>query len=115
MAENEMEAGFRPMTGVADVVVVGATVVVGDVSIWFSPGIEAESFCMPRPLDELPPVVDEPGAATPDSADRPDDVDVVGLEKAPANDDDVVVVVVEVFAGATVLDVVEFRVVDSLV
>ena len=110
-----MEAGFRPMTGVADVVV-GATVVVGDVSIWFSPGMEAESFCMPRPPDELPPALDEPGAATPDSADRPDDVDVVGLEKAPANDDDVVVVVVEVFAGVSaVLDVIEFKAVESLV
>jgi hypothetical protein len=114
MAENEIEAGLRPMTGVEDVVV-GATVVVGDVSIWFSPGMEAESFCMPRPPDELPPVPDEPGAATPDSADRPDAVDVVGLERVPAAESDVVVVVVELFAGATVLDVVEFRAVESLV
>jgi hypothetical protein len=74
---------------------------------------------MPRPLDELPPLLDELGAASPVIGDRLDDVDVAGLEKAPANDDDVVVVVVEVFAGATVLDVVEFvvefRAAESLV
>ena len=112
-----MEAGFLPITGVEDVVV--ALVVVVGVSNWFRPGMEAESFCIPRPPDELPPVPDEPGAATPAIGERLDDVDVVGLEKAPANDDDVVVVVAEVFAGATVLDVVEvvveFRVMESLV
>jgi hypothetical protein len=112
MAEKETEAGFRVITGVE--VVVGATVGVAGVKSWVSPGIAVDSFFIPRPLLELDPLLDEPGAATPDSVDRPDDVDVVGLERAPANDNDVVVVVVEPPAGATVLDVVEFRAVESL-
>jgi hypothetical protein len=58
---------------------------------------------------------DPPGAATADSPDRPDDGAVVGLERAPAAEIDVVVVVVvvEVFAGATVLVDVDFTDVES--
>ena len=113
MAENEIVAGLRAMTGVA--VVEGATVVVVvGVSIWFSPGIAVDSFCTPRPVDELPPWLDELGAATPDREEKLDDVDVVGLENALPSDSDVVVVVVDVF-GVTALDVVEFRTVESLV
>ena len=109
-----MDAGFRAITGVEDVVGEMAVVVVG-VSSWIRPGMAVDSCCIPRPLlGAFPPVVDERPAATPDSADRPDDVDVVGLERAPANESDVVEVV-EVFAGAVVLDVVVFRVVESLV
>jgi hypothetical protein len=110
MAENDMEAGLRPMTGVdAEVETVGEI----GVSSWLSPGILLDSFCIPRPPVEFPPLLDEPGAATPDSADRPDDEDCVGLDKAPTAESDVVVVVVEVFAGATVLVVVEFTDVES--
>jgi hypothetical protein len=110
MAENDMEAGLRPMTGVdVEVETVGEV----GVSSWLSPGILLDSFCIPRPPVELPPLLDEPGAATPDSADRPDDEDCVGLDKAPTAESDVVVVVVEVFAGATVLVVVEFTDVES--
>jgi hypothetical protein len=110
MAENDMEAGLRPMTGVEDVVV--ETVGEVGVSNWVRPGILFDSFCIPRPPVELPPLLDEPEAATPDSADRPDDEDCVGLDKAPTAESDVVVVV-EVFAGATVLVVVEFSDVES--
>ena len=104
MAENDIAAGLRAMTGVA--LVEGATVVVVvGVSIWFSPGIAVDSFCTPRPLDEPPPWLDELGAATPEREEKLDDVDVVGLENAPPSETDEVVVVVDVFAGA-VLDVV---------
>jgi hypothetical protein len=114
MAENDIAAGLRAMTGVA--LVDGATVVVVvgvGVSIWLSPGIAVDSFCIPRPLDELPPWLDELGAATPDREEKLDDVDVVGLENALPTDSDVVVVVVDVFAGA-VPTVVEFTTVESL-
>jgi hypothetical protein len=111
MAENDMEAGLRAITGVEEVVV--ETVVSVGVKSWLRPGILLDSFCTPRPVVELPPLLDEPGAATPDSADRPDDEDCVGLDKAPTAENDVVVVVVEVFAGATVLVVVEFEDVAS--
>jgi hypothetical protein len=111
MAENEMETGLRSMMGVEDVVVEA----VGEVGVssWVRPGILLDSFCIPRPPAELPPLLDEPGAATPDSADRPDDEDCVGLDKAPTAESDVVVVVVEVFAGVTVLVVAEFTDVES--
>ena len=100
------------MTGVA--VVDGATVVVVvGVSIWLSPGIAVDSFSTPRPLDLLPPWLDELGAASPDRDEKLDDVDVVGLENAPPSETDEVVVVVEVFAGA-VLVVVEFTTAESL-
>jgi hypothetical protein len=100
------------MTGVA--VVEGATVIVViGVSIWLSPGIDEDSFSTPRPLDLLPPWLDELGAATPDRDEKLDDVDVVGLENAPPSESDVVVVVVDVF-GITVSDV-DFSTVESLV
>jgi hypothetical protein len=110
MAENDMEAGLRPMTGV-DVEVE----TVGDVGVssWVRPGILLDSLCIPLPPVELPPLLDEPGAATPESADRPDDEDCVGLKRVPTAESDVVVVVVEVFAGATVLVVGEFTDVES--
>jgi hypothetical protein len=111
MAENDMEAGLRAITGVEDVVV--ETVVSVGVKSWVRPGILLDSFCIPRPPVEFPPLLDEPGAATPESADRPDDEDCVGLDKAPTAESDVVVVVVEVIAGATVLVVVEFTDVAS--
>lgn len=96
---------MRPIVGVEAVVVV----VVG-VSSWVSPGIAVESVFIPRPLVELPPELLEPDAATPDSGTAPEDVPDVGLESAPANDNEVAgaVVVVDVLAGATVLEVVEF-------
>ena len=112
MAENDIAAGLRPMTGVA--VVDGATVVVVvGVSIWLSPGIAVDSFSTPRPLDLLPPWLDELGAATPDRDEKLDDVDVVGLENALPSDSDVVVVVVDDFAGAVPV-VVDFTPVESL-
>jgi hypothetical protein len=62
--------------------------------------------------------LDEPGAATPERGVEPDIVEEVGLERAPATEEDAVgvVVVMDDFAGATVLGVVaEFRTVVSLV
>jgi hypothetical protein len=109
---KEKLVALRPMVGVG----AAAAVVVVGVSIWLSPGMESESFCMPRPVDELPPVLDELGAANPDRDEKLDDVDVVGLDRLPASDSDVVVVVVlelDVFAGA-VLVVVELTAVESL-
>ena len=73
-----------------------------------SPGIALDSVFIPRPVDELPPPeLDELGAATADS--EPEAVPDVGLESAPASDSDVVgaVVLVEVFAGATAVELVE--------
>jgi hypothetical protein len=66
-----------------------------------------DSVFIPRPVDELlPPELDELGAATADSEPAVPDV---GLESAPASDSDVVgaVVLVEVFAGATAVELVE--------
>jgi hypothetical protein len=102
------------MTGVEDVVGATAVVVVG-VSIWVSPGIAVDSFCIPRPVDEPPPWLDELGAAIPDRDEKLDDLEVVGLENAAPSESEVVVVVVvvDVFAGA-VLVVVEFTTVESL-
>jgi hypothetical protein len=64
-------------------------------------------------VDELPPWLDELGAATPDRDEKLDDVDIVGLENALPSDSDVVVVVVDVFAGAVPV-VVVFKPVESL-
>ena len=72
-----------------------------------------DSFCMPRPLVEVPPE-EELGAATADSGVGLDNVDEVGLETGPARESDVVVVVVEVGAGATVLVVAGAMDVESL-
>ena len=109
-----MDAGFRPMTGVN-----GAedeTVDVVGVSSWVNPGIAEDNFFIPRPLVEVPPELDEPGTATPARDDVPDNVEEVGLDIAPASEKDVVdvVVVIDDFAGATVLDVVGLRAVASL-
>jgi len=57
--------------------------------------------------------LDEPGTATPERGDEPDIVEDVGLETAPATERDVVVVI-DGFAGAPVVDVAEFRAVVSL-
>ena len=114
MAENETDAGFRAITGVS-----GAeddTVDVVGVSSSLNPGIAADNFFIPRPLEEFPPALDEPGTATPDRDDGPDSVEEAGLDRAPASEPDVVgvVVVIDDFAGATVLDVAELRGVASL-
>ena len=108
-----MDAGFRPMTGVN-----GAedeTVDVVGVSSWVNPGIAADNFFIPRPSMEFPPALDEPGTATPDRDEGPDNVEEVGLDRAPASERDVVgvVVVIDDFAGAMVLDVAELRAVAS--
>jgi hypothetical protein len=113
MAENEMDAGFRPMTGVN-----GAedeTVDVVGVSSWVNPGIAADNFFIPRPLVESP-TADEPDTATPARDDVPDNVEEVGLDRAPASEKDVVdvVVVIDDFTGAMVLDVVGLSAVASL-
>ncbi len=112
MAENEMDAGFRAITGVT-----GAedeTVDVVGVNSWVNPGIAEDNFFIPRPSVEFPPALDEPGTASPDNG--PDNVEEAGLDRAPANEKDVVgvVVVIDDFAGATVLDVAELRAVASL-
>ena len=111
MAENEIEAGLRPMTGA-----VGVTVVVVGANTWVNPGMAVDNFCTPRPLLEDAPVEeeDELAAARPEMLDE---VDEVGLDSVPTNDRDVVgtvAVVMEVFAGVMVLDVVEFWDVESL-
>ena len=113
MAENEMDAGFRPMTGVN-----GAedeTVDVVGVCSWGNPGIAADNFFIPRPLVESL-TADEPDTATPARDDVPDNVEEVGLDRAPASEKDVVdvVVVIDDFTGAMVLDVVGLRAVASL-
>jgi hypothetical protein len=114
VAENEMEAGLRAITGANGAE--GETVAVGVVRSWVNPGIVADRFFIPRPLLEPPPPLEEPGAATPDRDEKPDDVGVIGLESAPATATDVVdvVVVIDDFVGATVLDAAEFRTVASL-
>jgi hypothetical protein len=110
IAENEIEAGFRAMLGVE-----GGTAAVGGDSSWARPGIAADNVFIPRPLAELPPLLVEPGAATPATGDVLDKVDEVGLERAPASESDVVgvVTVLDAFAGTTVLDPVEFNDVAS--
>ena len=106
---KEKLVALRLMVGVGDVV--GVMVDVVGVRSWVSPGIAVERFCMPRPLVGAPPPdVDEPAAAMPDSADE-GDTDVVGLERAPASENELVVV--EVLVGV-MLDVVPVRVVELL-
>jgi hypothetical protein len=110
MAENDMEAGLPAMTGVdVEVETVGEV----GVSIWLSPGITVDSFSTPRPLEEFTPLLDELGAASPDSADGLDDVDDGVFETAPTTESDVVVVVVAVFVGAAVLVAVKLSEVES--
>ena len=114
MAENEMDAGFRAITWVTGAE--GDTVDVVGVSSSVNPGIAADNFFIPRPLVEFPPAFDEPGTATFDRDDGPDSGEEAGLERAPASETDVVgvVVVIDDFAGATVLEVAELWVVASL-
>ena len=90
-------------------------VVVG-VSNWVRPGMAVERVFIPRPPFEFPPALDDPGAATPAMGDGLDDVDEVGLERAPASESDVVgvVMVEEDFAGAMALVAVGFSGVESL-
>ena len=108
---KEKLVALRLMVGVGDVV--GVMVDVVGVRSWVSPGIAVERFCMPRPLVNAPPPdVDEPAAAMPDTAEE--DVDLVGLERAPASDRELVVVVIEVLVGVLVLDVVPVRIVELL-
>jgi len=92
------------------------TVAVVGVSSWVNSGIAEDSFFIPRPLLEFPPPLDEPGTAIADTGEEPDAVEEVGLERAPATERDVagVVVVIDDFAGATLLDIAEFRTVASL-
>jgi hypothetical protein len=112
MPVKEKLVELRLMVGVEDVV--GATVDVVGVRSWVSPGIAVERFCMPRPLvNALPPDVEELAAAMPDSVDE-GDVDVVGLERAPANESELVVVVVELVVEVVVLGVVPLRVGEPL-
>ena len=115
IAENEMEAGLRAITGANGAE--GETVAVGEVRSWVNPGIVADRLFIPRPLLEPPPPLEEPGAATPDREAVPDDVGEIGLERPPATARDVVdvVVVIDDFVGAIVLDVAELWTVDSLV
>ena len=109
-----MDAGFRAITGVTGAEV--DTVDVVGVSSWVNPGIAADNFFIPRPLVEFPPALDEPGTATADRDDAPDNVEEAGLDRAPASERDVVGVVVAIddFTGATVFDVAELRAVASL-
>ena len=116
IAENEREAGLRPMTGLEGGGGAGAAAVeVVGVIIWVNPGMAVDSCCIPRPLLVLS-CVDEPGAATADNGNALEDVpEGVGLKTAP-NDSDVVGAVVTdvVFAGAMVLDVLGLTPVESL-
>ena len=111
IAENDKVAGFLRITAGDDVV--GATVEVVGVSNWVNPGIDEDSFCMPRPLVDPAPDGEEPAAAMPEKDDE-EGVDVVGLERAPASDRELVVVVAEVLVGVTVFEVVPVRVVEPL-
>ena len=110
---NERFVALRLMVGIEDVV--GVTIGVVGVSSCVSPGIAVDSFCIPRPLVDVPPNADEPGAAMPDNGDEVEDVVVVGLERAPASERELVVVVVEVVVGAMLLDVVPVRLVALFV
>ena len=109
-----MDAGFRAITGVTGAE--GDTVDVVGVSSSVNPGIATDNFFIPRPFVEFPPSVDEPGTATADRDDDPDNVEEAGLDRAPASETDVVgvVVVIDDLAGATVLDGAELRAVASL-
>lgn len=108
MAEKDIEAGFRVIAGdVGDDVVV--SVDAGCTSNWFSPGMSWDSLFTPRPLVVEVPPLEDPGTATAETGAV--EVEVVGLETAPANekeDGDVVVIeVVFVGAGAAVGAVAE--------
>lgn len=61
----------------------------------FKPGIDLESCLIPRPPVALVPNVEEPAAAIPERLEELDNVDVVGLERAPIGTSEVVVVLVE--------------------
>jgi hypothetical protein len=117
IAENDMDVGFLAIVGVEGVVdvVEGADGDVG-VSNPVRPGMDVDSLFIPRPPSELPPLLDDPGAATAEMGAELDESEVVGLE-TPANERDVAgaVVVVEVgFVGATAVVGVEFWTVESL-
>jgi hypothetical protein len=114
IAENEMEAGLRAITGVKGVE--DETVAVVGLRSSVNPGIVADSFFIPRPLLEPPPPLEEPGAATPAREVVPDDVGEIELKRPPATARDVVDVVVvrDDFVGAMVLDVAAFWTVASL-
>jgi hypothetical protein len=102
-----MEVGLRVITGANGAE--GVTVAVVGVRSWVNLGIVADRFFIPRPLLEPPPPLDEPEAATPAREVVPDDVDEIGLERAAAASDVVdVVVVIDDFVGAMVLDVAKF-------
>lgn len=123
--ENVRVVGARPMLGfgaitgvegVEEVVEGAGVVVVAAVSKSVRPGMAVDSLVIPRPPLEFLPLADDPGAATADTGADPDERDVVGLETAPAKDRDVAgaVVVVDVDFGATAVDAVEVRAVESL-
>ena len=85
------------------------------VSIWLNPGMAVDNCCIPRPLFALS-WIDEPGAATAANGNALEGVPVEGavLNAAP-NDSDVAAVVTDVvFVGATVVDVLGLRAVESL-
>ena len=88
---NDNTVGFREIDGVEETGV--ADVVVG-VTSSFKPGIDFESCLIPRPPVALVPNVDEPAAAIPERLEELDNVDVVGLERAPNGTRDVVAVLV---------------------
>jgi hypothetical protein len=105
--------------GVEDVVEGAGAVEVVDVgaSNWVRPGMAVDSLFIPRPPLELPPLLDDPGAATAETGAGLEEPGVVGLATAPANERDVAgaVVVVDVgCAGATAVDAVELWVDESL-
>ena len=81
-----------------------------------SPGIASMSLCMPLPPPELLPVADDPVAAVPTAAVGADEVWPVGPERAPANDAEVVIVVVDgAVLGATARGAFKFVVVVVVV
>jgi hypothetical protein len=65
----------------------------------FKPGIDLESCLIPRPPVALVPKVEEPAAAIPKRLEELDNVDVVGLERAPIGTTDVVVLVETVWVA----------------
>lgn len=114
IAENESEAGLRPMTGFE--AVGNACAAVAGVSIWLNPGMAVDRCCIPRPLLVLS-WIDEPGAATGDNGNALEAVPVEGVVlKAAPNDSHVAGAVVTdvVFVGAAVVDVLGLSAVESL-
>lgn len=76
-----------------------------------------DSLFIPRPPVEFPPLLDDPGAATPATGAGLDEGDVVGRVIVPANDSDVVGTVVVVDAGANgagTVEGIELGAVESL-